>query len=231
MRALGDAAFARLRAVGDIVRRLSNLSKPVAWPVEENRYLRLPEPKQRSTRSGRRAGAPIRSQQLQPREAIFRLLHQERAVFHMLWSEAIMALETSQREALARTLGLDFTVAPNDNVRFEVRALNFANRSVSSGLTRREAILWLQQVRQVEVDGASMPFEGGCTLVIDLDTAEVRYAVSKNINSASRRRAVRDFRAQGNALGLTYFGESPFAGPGHRFAMIHSSIAKEGTYA
>jgi hypothetical protein len=231
MRALGHAAFARLRAVGDIIRRLSNLSKPIAWPVEEKRYLRLPEPKQRSTRSGRQAGAPIRSQQLQPREAIFRLLRQERAAFHMLWSEAIMALEPSQREALARTLGLDFTVAPNDNVRFEVRALNFANRSVSNGLTRREALLWLQQVRQVEVDGASIPFEGGCTLVIDLDTAEVRYAVSKNINSVSRRRAVRDFRAQGNALGLTYFGGSPFAGPGHRFAMIHSSIAKEGTYA
>jgi hypothetical protein len=65
----------------------------------------------------------------------------------MLWSEAIMALETSQREALARTLGLDFTVAPYDNVCFEVRALNFANRSVSNGLTRREALLWLQQVR------------------------------------------------------------------------------------
>src|SRR5262249_27121952 len=39
MRALGGAAFARLRAVGDIVRRLSNLSTPVPWPVEEKRYL------------------------------------------------------------------------------------------------------------------------------------------------------------------------------------------------
>ena len=33
-------------------------------------------------------------------------------MFHMLWSEAITALETSQREALARTLGLDFTLDP-----------------------------------------------------------------------------------------------------------------------
>jgi len=116
-------------------------------------------------------------------------------------------------------------------VRFEVRALNFANRSVADGLTRREALLWLQQARQVQVDGVSMPFEGGCTLVNDLDTAEVRYAIRKNINSASRRRAVQDFRAQGNALGLTYFGGSPFAGPGHRFAMIHNTTAKETTYA
>ena len=67
----------------------------------------------------------------------------------MLWSEAITALETSQREALARTPGLDFTLGPSGNVRFEVRALNFANRSVADGLTRREALLWLRQVRQV----------------------------------------------------------------------------------
>jgi len=106
-RDFGAAAFARLRAVGDIVRRLSNLSEPVAWPVEEKRYLRLPEPQQRSTRSRRRAGASVRSQQLQPREAIFRLLRQERAVLHMLWSKAITALETSHREVRARTLGLD----------------------------------------------------------------------------------------------------------------------------
>ena len=37
----------------------------------------------------------------------------------------------------------------SDKVRFEVRALNFANRSVSGGLTRREALLWLQQTREV----------------------------------------------------------------------------------
>ena len=88
-----------------------------------------------------------------------------------LWSETIPALEASQREALARTLGLDFILGPSGHVRFEVRALNFANRSATDGLTRREAILWLQQARQLQADGASIPFEGGCTLVIDLDTA------------------------------------------------------------
>jgi hypothetical protein len=228
---LGDAAFVRLRATGDIVRRLSNLSKPVPWPVEEMRYLRLPAPQQRPTRSSRRVAAASRSPQLQPREAIFRLLRQERAVVNLLWSATIPALEASRREVLARTLGLDFTLSPSGHVRFEIRALNFANRSASDGLTRREAILWLQQVQQPQVDGVSIPFEGGCTLIIDLDTAEVRYAICKNINSASRRRAIRDFRAQGNALGLTYFGGSPLAGPGHRFAMIHSTTAQEETYA
>jgi hypothetical protein len=91
--------------------------------------------------------------------------------------------------------------------------------------------VWLQQVRQVQVDGGSMPFEGGCTLIIDLDTAQVRYAVRKNVNSTSRRRAVHEFRVQGSALGLTYFGGSPFAGPGQRFAMIHNTSSQERTYA
>ena len=106
---LGDAAFARIRAVGDIVRRLSNLSAPVDWPVEEMRYLHLPEPKPHSTKSPQRAAAPAPSQQLPPREAIFRLLRQERAVLHMLWSEALAVLDIAEREALARTLGLDFS--------------------------------------------------------------------------------------------------------------------------
>ncbi len=231
LRVLGHVAFVRLRAVGDIVRRLSNLSEPVAWPVEEMRYLQLPEPQRWSMRSCLRAAAPPYSQQLQPREAIFRLLHQERALLHNLWSEVLASLDVSQREALARTLGLDFTSHTRGKARFEVRALNFANRSVAGGLTRREALLWLQQTCEVQVDGTRLPFDGGCTLVIDLDTAEVRYAVRKNINSAPRRRAVQNFRAQGNALALTYFGGSPFAGPGHRFAMIHSTTTKEGTYA
>lgn len=219
--------MARLRAIGDIVRRLSNSASAVAWPPWEEKFLDLPDPEGET-------GHPLRLQQpapreMQPREAIFHLLRRERAVLKVLWSGAIANLPADQRKALGATLGID--LAAGGWPRFEVRALNFSDRSGDGGQKLREAIVWLQQSHKLEVDGAEAPFEGGCTLVIDLDRGAVRYAVRKSATSESRRRATAEFRAARGASGMTYFGGSPLAGPGHRFAMIHGSEGGNESYA
>ncbi|MCP3447201.1 hypothetical protein [Bradyrhizobium sp. CCGUVB14] len=65
--------------------------------------------------------------------------------------------------------------------------------------------------------GADFTFRGGCTLIIDLHSARVRYIVSKDILSASRLEAQRRFlfERETESLGATYFGldsrEEPFA--------------------
>jgi len=64
---------------------------------------------------------------------------------------------------------------------------------------------------------ADFIFRGGCTLIIDLHSAKVRYIVSKDILSASRLEAQRRFlfERETESLGATYFGldsrEEPFA--------------------
>jgi hypothetical protein len=219
--------MARLRAIGDIIRRLSSSVGDVAWPPWEEKFLDLPNP-ERETGHALRLEMPPPGR-MKPREAIFHLLRRERAVLKVLWSGAIASLPADERKTLGATLGID--LGGDGWPRFEVRALNFSDRSGEAGQARRDAIVWLQQSHKLEVNGEEAPFEGGCTLVIDLDRGAVRYAVRKSSTSESRRKATAEFRARGGAKGMTYFGGSPLAGPGHRFAMIHGSEAEEESYA
>jgi hypothetical protein len=71
-------------------------------------------------------------------------------------------------------------------------------------------------------------FRGGCTLVIDLGTSEVRYSIYKNINSDSRlvRQRAFEMTPTGNAssaLRATYFSRQLRNEP---FALLHR-FAKE----
>ena len=63
-------------------------------------------------------------------------------------------------------------------------------------------------------------FRGGCTLLVDLATAEVRYMVRKKIQSPGRLASQLDFRANAaRGLRANYFaGENGLREP---FAMMH----------
>ena len=70
-------------------------------------------------------------------------------------------------------------------------------------------------------------FRGGCTLILDLEKQELRYAVVKRINSDNRLRRQRKFKTEGAAASLrtTYFGR-PDLGR-EPFAFLHASHEQE----
>jgi hypothetical protein len=208
-------AFSRLRAVGETIRRLSCAEGPIDWPIEDRRY--YPNPLAGSSiRISNRAARPSK-QKYTPREAIFHLLRRERAFLNKVLKKIISKLNDSMRSEVARLLGLNFD-SSND---FEVRSLNFADRIGPGGITRRDVLVQIRQRRGNH--------EGGCTIIADCDSAEIRYAVSKNINAEERHRSIARFRALGT--GMTYFGNSPLNGPGFRFGMLHSVEKSEDSYA
>ena len=67
---------------------------------------------------------------------------------------------------------------------------------------------------------ADFTFRGGCTLILDLETAMPCYFVHKNILSDSRLRLQREFLVSSDksSLRATYFGASGYDEP---FAMLH----------
>jgi hypothetical protein len=50
-------------------------------------------------------------------------------------------------------------------------------------------------------------FRGGCTLIIDAESGEIRYCIAKNVLNDKRLAAERDFRAGGDATGASYFDD------------------------
>jgi hypothetical protein len=84
----------------------------------------------------------------------------------------------------------------------------------------------------VAFNGGTVPVEGfwyrgGCTLILDLKTQRLRYAVVKRINSENRLKRQRKFKTEGAAASLrtTYFGR-PDLGR-EPFAFLHASHEQE----
>jgi len=69
-------------------------------------------------------------------------------------------------------------------------------------------------------------FRGGCTLVMDLETAEPRYFIRKNILSADRLERQCRWLAgpEGARLRATYFGGPTAAGRREPFALLHRGL-------
>jgi hypothetical protein len=72
-------------------------------------------------------------------------------------------------------------------------------------------------------------FRGGCTLILDTNTSQVRYSIYKNVCSDTRLARQRDYMAseQSMSLRMTYFGEGLRREP---FALLHRAADwdKEG---
>lgn len=109
--------------------------------------------------------------------------------------------------------------------RFQVAALAAIERVGPDGDVINQVLLSLIQTRDLkDSDGNPMKFRGGCTLLIDLDTRRVRYAIRKPIFGPSAERRLARQRAYlagiGEAsLAAAYFGaDAEVAEP---FAMLH----------
>ena len=107
----------------------------------------------------------------------------------------------------------------------EVHAVRPLRRIGPDGQLLTDLVLEITQRRKELLDPQSpglgtFYFRGGCTLLIDLKTARVRYCISKNIASSDRLERQRQFRLfpSETSLYATYYGS---AGDDQMFAAIH----------
>lgn len=123
--------------------------------------------------------------------------------------------------------------------KFEVHSLRAARRVGPDGETLNQMVVSITQKRNVLLDEtASVPsagedlqpetfnFRGGCTLIFDLDTLKLRYAIKKSIADEQRLVRHRRYRhaSAGASLRATYFGglsDGPLAEP---FAIMHRGV-------
>lgn len=109
-------------------------------------------------------------------------------------------------------------------------SLRHALRSGPDGDTQNQLIITMIQTRDVPLDGADretgqpdvLKFRGGCTLILDLGTMKLRYAISKPIDDDARLQRQKEYR-QSRALdgspAATYFRHAkPDREP---FALLH----------
>jgi hypothetical protein len=90
----------------------------------------------------------------------------------------------------------------------------------SDGRPRPQVIGAITQQRPLYVPGASkaQPFYGGATLVVDLKTPELKYAIYKRIDSQDREKRTMAFLEKGLSNPLT---KLLLEEGGNRFAALH----------
>ncbi len=124
----------------------------------------------------------------------------------------------------------------------EVHSVRTAERQGPEGASRRDLVIELTQrrrgyfdpERQRRVDaGAEAPgegdftFRGGCTLIVDAGSGQVRYAVAKSIRSDRRlRHNRRFFESFAGSLNATYFGAGLRSD--EPFALLHRAAEDRG---
>jgi hypothetical protein len=133
----------------------------------------------------------------------------------------------------------------------EVHSVRPAHRVGPDGDAKTDLVIELTQKRfgflnpkyQASHDGKKRPpgrydfvFRGGCTVLVDLESGAVRYAIGKSISSERRLGAQRAFLAgaQGRSLAATYFGTPvrsfyarASAGRREPLALVHRSLPQE----
>jgi hypothetical protein len=114
--------------------------------------------------------------------------------------------------------------------KFEVHSLRPARRIGPDGTSLNQLIISLIQSRDLplnpEAEGKSpsMIFRGGCSLILDLDTMQLRYAIKKDIGDDTRltfHRHYRNMLMMEGSLQNTYFRHIKHAQ--EPFALLHRS--------
>jgi hypothetical protein len=134
--------------------------------------------------------------------------------------------------------GLRGTPAPGsgnaDSVpRFQIHSLRPARRVGPDGTSLNQLIISIIQSRDIKVKAtpgekpSSFTFRGGSTLVLNLDTMRLRYAITKDIADAARlERHIQYGRAlTGGSPRATYF--SHLQNAAEPFALLHRSVDSE----
>jgi hypothetical protein len=150
------------------------------------------------------------------RPEIFKLARRMREDIHSWLLEHFDATQSGAADGAY--LGLQ--VIPGQKTNFEVRSARVANRVGPDGNVLPQFVIELLQQRNVAAQGASpVWFSGGCTIIADLQSSEIRYCVRKDVSSESRAEREAAFHAAAEpSLRDTYFGSVHLGEP---FALIH----------
>lgn len=79
---------------------------------------------------------------------------------------------------------------------FEVHSVRPARQRGPQGEELNYVVLCITQRRDLIVDGETMEFPGGCTLILDLDTLSLRYAISKPVLDQRREEEFRKWMGE-----------------------------------
>jgi hypothetical protein len=166
------------------------------------------------------------------------------------WIKDNLPADSEDAQALGLALGADapptiFRSHYDNLPSLEVHSVRTARRPIEGGGTKLDLVMELVQrrrgyftaERQAEAD--SLPpdsprfwderdlkqdfkFRGGCTLLIDAETGDIRYCVLKSIRSDARLARQRAFASGvGNSLRATYSPVDPHAAIREPFALLH----------
>jgi hypothetical protein len=127
-----------------------------------------------------------------------------------------------------------------EQAKFEVHSIRPARRISPDGDTDVNLVIEITQKLWARLQGdgplsagPTSPdeqgfwFRGGCTLLVDPDTGEIRYCVYKHVTSRGRLERARQFYGgQGLPPGLTYRGPRPRELVEEPFALLHSARAE-----
>ena len=118
---------------------------------------------------------------------------------------------------------------------FAVDSARPARRAGPDGDSIQQIVITMTQRRRLPInpdpripttDENSFWFRGGCTIIVDLDTLELQYAIRKRITSENRLQRQREFLqgSVGASLRATYF-DDPLRDPNAEpFAFLHRSL-------
>jgi hypothetical protein len=116
---------------------------------------------------------------------------------------------------------------------FEVHSARPARRAGPDGDKVDQIIITVTQKRRLPIDPRlpdspdnEFTFRGGCTIILDLDTLELQYAIRKRITSENRIRRQREFLVgnAGASLRATYFTDPIRDRSGEPFAFLHRPV-------
>lgn len=157
------------------------------------------------------------------REEVFDCERQTRYTIHERLSERF---RDPAGKSDATFLGVDPALP------FEVHTAHFAARTGPRGDVKLQLIMQIIQEREAALDPSAdgrrkMRFDGGCTVVVNLEQPAFSYVIRKPIGSATRMERQRDFArgAAGASLRATYLGARPLEEQREPFAVLH-----RGTY-
>jgi len=165
--------------------------------------------------------APLRSYAEQllyatSRRDVFDLQRQLRIDVHAWLQKHFDAVAGGKKDA--RYMGL--SAVPKKKTTFEVRSARIANRIGPDGNMLPQFVIELLQKRNTAPPGTAPAwFSGGCTVIADLHSSEIRYCIRKDVQSNTREQRQAAFQAtKEQSLRQTYFGSVHLREP---FAMIH----------
>jgi hypothetical protein len=148
------------------------------------------------------------------------------------WLRRVGRRLTMEEQSL---LGLDLTghretgVTRDDDGKpvFEVHSVRPADRVGPDGQTMMDLIIEITQRRPTEK--GELPFRGGCTLVMDLGTAEVRYCIRKDIGSRGRAARQREHQRSANFGAMADRAKELYGTREwwtNAFALLHSGLTE-----